>query len=322
MSGKPFRTFKEQIQILKERNLNFENENDAEIILSKVNYYNIINGYKIPFLQKNLNGQILTPERYINNCKFEELYCIYEMDRKLRIILIEYLLKFENALKTTIAYYFSEKYREEYSYLNVSNYSKNPSDINMVLKNIAALSNGITNNNKSNSDRRYIPHYIENHENVPLWVLVNSLTIGNISYFYNSLDELKEKIARKFGEEYMKDYSSKEKITYSELSNIIKIVNYFRNVCAHDEVLLLYKLRKPIKTSIFHKYFSKININGENLYDLICLLKLVISKLDYAELIENIDNLFKKYESCFSSVEFDKIIELAGFKSSWKSDLL
>lgn len=52
MSGKPFRTFKEQIQILKERNLNFENENDAEIILSKVNYYNIINGYKIPFLQK------------------------------------------------------------------------------------------------------------------------------------------------------------------------------------------------------------------------------------------------------------------------------
>ena len=234
MNGKPFRTFKEQIQILKERNLNFENENDAEIILSKVNYYNIINGYKIPFLQKNLNGQILTPERYINNCKFEELYCIYEMDRKLRIILIEYLLKFENALKTTIAYYFSEKYREE----------------------------------------------------------------------------------------YMKGYSSKEKITYSELSNIIKIVNYFRNVCAHDEVLLLYKLRKPIKTSIFHKYFSKININGENLYDLICLLKLVISKLDYAELIENIDNLFKKYESCFSSVEFDKIIELAGFKSSWKSDLL
>lgn len=71
-----------------------------------------------------------------------------------------------------------------------------------------------------------------NFENVPLWVLVNSLTIGNISYFYNSLDELKEKIARKFGGEYMKDYSSKEKITYSELSNIIKIVNYFRNVCA------------------------------------------------------------------------------------------
>ena len=42
---KPFRTLDEQINILKNRNLNFKNENKAKEYLLKYNYYNVINCY-------------------------------------------------------------------------------------------------------------------------------------------------------------------------------------------------------------------------------------------------------------------------------------
>jgi len=58
---KPFKTYKEQIAILKKRNLKIEDEAKAEDILSKINYYNIINGYKYIFLKRDLNGSLVEP---------------------------------------------------------------------------------------------------------------------------------------------------------------------------------------------------------------------------------------------------------------------
>lgn len=51
-TDKPFKTIKEQIQILKSRNLIFLNEETAKNALSRYGYYEIINGYKDFFLIK------------------------------------------------------------------------------------------------------------------------------------------------------------------------------------------------------------------------------------------------------------------------------
>ena len=42
---KPFKTLEEQIEILKSRNLKFEDEEKAKFYLLHNNYYNIINCY-------------------------------------------------------------------------------------------------------------------------------------------------------------------------------------------------------------------------------------------------------------------------------------
>lgn len=49
---KPFKTYDEQIDILKSRNLEIKDKSKAKDILSQINYYNLINGYKDPFLIK------------------------------------------------------------------------------------------------------------------------------------------------------------------------------------------------------------------------------------------------------------------------------
>ena len=47
---KPFKTYDEQIDILKSRNLEIKDRNKARDLLSQINYYYLINGYKDPFL--------------------------------------------------------------------------------------------------------------------------------------------------------------------------------------------------------------------------------------------------------------------------------
>ena len=118
------------------------------------------------------------------------------------------------------------------------------------MKNIVTLSNAISRKNKNSNGKKPIKHYIKKHDHIPLLVLVNFLTLGNISYFYNSLDEsLQNKIARDFGKRYKDSYQSREKISKTELIDIIKICNFFRNVCARDEVMYSFSMFQEIFVS-------------------------------------------------------------------------
>lgn len=148
------------------------------------------------------------------------------------------LLKFETHFKTSCAYNFSNEYREPYAYLNIASYSQEKEDLANVLKNISGLSSELNRNTRNHNAKSIsISHYIENHKYVPLWVLVNSLTIGNMSYFYSAIGEkTKRNIAKEFSCNYKKEYDSIEKIDVGEVKQIVKAVNLFRNVCAHDIV--------------------------------------------------------------------------------------
>lgn len=325
MGSKPFTPIDDQLQILINRGLKIEDKEFAKDILLRENYYNVINGYKMPFLKRELNGELVNPEEYIEGCSLSEIYSLHNIDRELRLHILKYLLKFEVHFKTSCAYNFSNKYKESYSYLNLANYSNEKELLSQALRNIASLSAEV--NKNTNYRRRkslYIGHYIDKHDSVPLWVLVNSLTIGNMSYFYSALDlQLKETIAKDFSKQYKRDYKSKEKVEVEALIQIVKMVNLFRNVCAHEEVLFLFKLDRKIKSNIFMKYFKdssidQTDISESDLFALILLIKLVIPKNDYLELIEGVEEILNKYREKFKVVEFDKIMSLSGFKSGWK----
>lgn len=58
---------------------------------------------------------------YKKETKFEEIYALYEFDRQLRSIFLEYILKIENSLRALIAYYFSQSYGND-NYLKIDNF--------------------------------------------------------------------------------------------------------------------------------------------------------------------------------------------------------
>ena len=100
---KEFKTIDEQIELLQSRNLYIENENIARKFLLNNNYYYLINGYKDIFLNKNSKE-----EKFANGTTLEEIYSLYEFDRKIRIIFLEYILLVERKIDTYIAYDFSK----------------------------------------------------------------------------------------------------------------------------------------------------------------------------------------------------------------------
>lgn len=308
--NKPFKTFDEQIAILKSRNLIIDDDECVKEILSQINYYNVINGYKNIFLKRDLNGNLVSPEKFKDGAEFDELYSLYSMDTELKQTIFPYILRFEKLLKTSCSYHFAKEYRESYSYLQMKNYSNEKSDLEIVLKNLSTLSSMVNTNKRG---KPAIKHYVDNHNEIPIWVLINFLTLGNVSYFYNALSNtLQAKISRDFGERFTKEYSIKEKVEAGELADIIRIFNLFRNIIAHDEVMFSTKLKRAVSVSKFEKFFGD-KFKGCYLSDVVILFKLVLPKVEFMELISKLDKIFESYKEKFVSVKLEDILKISGF---------
>ena len=205
---KPFRTYDEQIEILKTRNLIINDENFAKEILAKENYYNVINGYKYLFLD---NSSI--DEKYINNCKFEEIYNLYIFDRNLRNIIFKPILQIENELRTQIAYVFSDNHKDNnylcYDCFETLKPIGNDKVISDRAEKIYSLISKIQNDiSKYVKYKSYINHYIINYGYVPLWVLVNALPINRLSSFFNVMNQSERVQVSKHWNIKEKDYTN------------------------------------------------------------------------------------------------------------------
>lgn len=177
MSKKAPKTYEEQLNILKSRNLKILNERKAKKILSIESYYALINGYKDIFLES------FKSEIYQENVYFENIFMLFNFDRELRMILLKYILIVERTIKTKISYHFSMKYDDKY--LNANNFDYNNRRKSLqILRLIYNMSKVKRIYSEVNSS---IYHYQKIHDKIPLWVLVEKLNFGIISHFFYCL---------------------------------------------------------------------------------------------------------------------------------------
>lgn len=323
---KPFKTHNQQLKILRDRGLDTGDGSKSKAILAEENYYNVINGYKDLFLKRDSRGRPISPETYIDNAHFNEIHALFSFDRELRNLLVKYLLKFETNLKSIISYRFSEKYKEPNAYLSMNNFKSGSHHTKETLKQIAMMSNLISNKVK-NGGHNSIKHYIDNHNAVPLWVLVNYMTIGNMSYFYKIMkDNDRNTVAKDFSKKF-NDGRSKQQfpnpimINPEDLDAIIKSVNLYRNVCAHEERLYSYETTN-VHSNHIYRYFGIGNqVSNQKLISLLILLRAVQSRKNSQNLHREVDKLILKYREKFHSINFDVILSEMGFPVNWKECL-
>ncbi|EJE1827200.1 Abi family protein [Listeria monocytogenes] len=322
---KPFKTHNQQLKILRDRGL--EVPSKSKRILEQDNYYNVVNGYKTPFLKKDSKGKIVEPEEYVKDAHFDEIYYLFSSDREFRQILLDYMLIFEMHFKSILAYKFSGKYPAPNAYLDINSYSNDPKKISEIVKLISTLSNEISRKVRRNgyTNKNSIEHYLDQHEGVPLWVLTNYLTIGNASYFYDSLDDsLRDELAKYFNNLYLREHNERISLKSDNIKNIMKMATHYRNVCAHGERLYAQYMKKKPKVENLSKYLTQVEnskLSG-NVFTMVALLKFVSKKKDYIEMIRCIDKLFIKYNGKIKSVSFESILETMGFSVHWKKELL
>lgn len=85
---KPFKTYNQQLKILRDINMMIKNGSKAIKVLKREDYYNIINGYKDIFLDLSA-----PTETYKTGTEFEQLHALFEFDRNLRGLFLKYILK-------------------------------------------------------------------------------------------------------------------------------------------------------------------------------------------------------------------------------------
>lgn len=313
---KEFKNIDEQIEILKNRGLIFENVEFAKEKLLETNYYNTINGYKKLFVTSDIDNN----EIFISGAKYEELYYLSEFDRSIRTVYFENILKIENRLKTLVAYYFSEQYGYD-NYLKIENFdtlrtSESERAIERRIKDIQYLISSIQKEIADSIDKKdYINHYVMKHGYVPLWVLVNALTLGTISKFYQYMPQmLRVKVSRHFN------------IDESDLCIYIKILAFWRNLCAHDE-RFYDSQSKRIVSLPDTEYHEMLNlprqgnqyISGKyDLFSLTIVLRKLLPEKDFVRFYNKMNGRIYSIASRLSSITIDDIKQIMGFPNNWE----
>lgn len=309
-----FKSIDEQIEILKNKKILINDMEIVKNILLKNNYYNIINGYKDIFISTN--------NLYIENTSFEEIYAIYEFDRNIRNIFLEYILKVENEIRSLVSYYFSKEYGND-NFLKLNNfetYENVEVPYKTKQKQLKHIQNLIGNINKkianSIETKQYINHYLTKYGFIPMWVLVNILSFGDISNFFKLMKQ-KQRI----------EIASKYNIMEFNLTNYISILAHTRNLCAHDERLYNYKFptNKSIDDTYIHKFLNikKENnryTNGKNdLFAVIISLKILLSEEDYNKFHNKLFSRIMSLKTKLKVIDINDVLKVMNFPTNWNN---
>ncbi len=296
---KDFKTYEEQIAHLKEKNLTIEDEEKVISILKKYSYFNIVNGYKHPFKNKNCN--------YKNNTSFNDLLLLYSFDEQLRNILMKYILIVELHMKSLLSYEFCNAYgAKQDAYLNCTNYEYSVPNMQNKVNAFIQKLNDILNNTKDMPP--YLKHQLR-HDNIPLWAIIKVLTIGNISKMYSIQKfEIQSKISHEFPE-----------IREDDLAQMLDITTRFRNVCAHNERLFDFVYYKsPLPQNRVSTYFFKENRSRKsNLFSMFTILKYLLSEDEFSKLIDEFTSIYESLFEQTHQIQKKQLLKLMGFPQNW-----
>lgn len=300
MSEKIFRDTRIQIGILKSRGVIIKKKKWAKQTIRTVNYYNLINGYKEPFLQIGT-----TYEKYISGTTLEEIYALYEFDRKLRIITLEYILEIEKQVKSLVAYCFSKVHGHK-NYLNLENFdTQGIKKYNQVCDLLSNLYKKISLNIDKDLS---VSHYVNGKNYLPLWVLVNTLSMGDISKFYsNMIQQERNDVARRL----------KWGVREHQLASCLFFLSTIRNRCAHDERLYSYLSYIDLCNNKYFRYFHRTS-DTNNYFAVMIAFKMLLSDKRYQTYHQQIEHLFSELDSHLSTISVKKIRGIMGIPNNWR----
>jgi abortive infection bacteriophage resistance protein len=264
-------TVDQQIEILRERGMNFDMEIDkVKEILLDIGYYRL-GFYWNPF-------EIDPNHNFISGAKFSDVVALYYLDFDIRRLLTNYLNRIEINFRTKLVYLVSNQYPNTPTWF-ISSHIVSASYIRDF--DIIVYNQKFINNNKP--IKKHHQKYI-NDRYAPAWKTIEFFTFGNIFTLYNSLilEEDKKCIA--------KEYDINRLDTFVKL---VSVLVFARNSCAHGTALFDINLPKSLPKMVF----MNITQNYNNLDSMIKIIRYFIGKISKNRLQDfdkEIDDIIEK----------------------------
>ena len=302
MNKKEFRTLDEQVDILKNKGLIINNEEQVKEILLRENYF-FINGYRTMFYDKN--------RKFLKGTTFSELYSAFLFDRNLRNVLFKNLLVLENNVKSIISYQLSKKYGyKESDYLDPKNFTRDIKEARRVEDVLSKMKRQIRINGEKHTATF---HYMTKYKYVPLWILVKVLSFGLINELFGILkEEDKQEIADIYG------------LDKETLKIYIQLLSNYRNLCAHEDIVFDHKTQVYIDDTKYHSLLGlKQNSLGEyiqgktDLFAVVIIFKQMLQKERFRDFMRELTTTFEVFDNNVEVITNEKLFERMGFPQNY-----
>ena len=281
MDVKKPKTFEQQLNLLSEKGCIISDYYHTLQVIQNVNYYRM-SAYFLPF--KKEDGH------FLEGTSFNNVFRIYEFDRKLRGLLFTIVEEIELGLRAQLSYYHAHKYGA-LGYLSQDSFNAKRHNHERFIEHIQKA----IDNNKTQS---FVKHHLNKYDgNFPLWVIIELFTMGELSLFYSDMITADKK-------ELAKNLFNS---THSNVSVWLRCLTDLRNYCAHYS-RLYYNLFPAIPPT--PKDFPYIL--NKRIFDYILVLKFLYhDPIKWNnEFVINLDNLTLEYSDCIN-------LKHIGFPDNW-----
>ena len=227
---RPWKTFTEQMELLKSRGMIITDEQAALRHLERIGYYRL-SAYWYPFRrfvvsQDPATGRLttLSSDAFVKNSRLSDATALYLFDKKLRLLVLDALERIEIALRVDLAYVLGRSSTFGHLCLDALHPSfagrRNPhtgmSEYDTWRRKYDRL--------LQRSKEHFVTHYREKHgPDLPIWVAVEILDFGAVSQLISMMKVADQQvIAAKYG---LADWKT--------FSTWLRSLNYLRNLAAH-----------------------------------------------------------------------------------------
>ena len=316
MSDKPFKTYQELISKLRDEKkltISAEDEPHAIALLKKFSYFSLVSGYKMLF--KAPDGT------YLSGTTIDDIFALYQFDDTLRDIFFHAIQIVEKHTKSLLSYSFVKEYGEAQSeYMNPAHFDvmSGAKCTDRRQKEIKKLISTFVSVATPPSEHNYITHQWSTHQNVPLWCAIKAITFGNTSKMYSlCYPKVQSDVAKEF-----------PGVSADALTGMLDMLTRVRNVCAHNERLYDFSVRKNraiqdmpshAQLGIAKSSAGLYNQGKTDLFAALICLKYLLDDTDFQATILKIDAALSTLFQNTKMIPPNKILSCMGFPQNWKN---
>lgn len=315
---KYFLTYNQQMKKLRnDKQITCQGSSHKQILV-RAGYFNIVNGYKNPFISgQDANGHHV----YISGTSINQLQAVKRFDDHLRSFLLQYITQIEEETRTLAGYKFDEcNDNGSIPWYDTNAYSPNKSlqdKMNVISKAYSELS-------KSQLD--YVKFYMDNHKQIPTWIMFK---VVNFSTFIEILDCSKMDVSHSL----CKLYGLEDGHNHCNVKLLIGSLHWLRkirNSCAHNERVYCLT-RQPgghgHSGRIIEKYFKSLSHGytrdlNQNIFDLLIYFKYYLPKSEYKQFICELKRMLIDLQSKIHPHAFNYVRGQMGIKNLQDLDTL
>lgn len=287
-------TLTEQINVLKQRGLIFEDEEKAVCILNRISYFRLASYWRV--MEENSSIH-----RFRIGSRFSSVLVFYNFDMELRSLVFNALQHIEIAARTKISHHFAMAcgtfwFMDSSLAANEYRYNKNLESLRMEL---------------SRCRDEYIKEHFRKYdapEFPPSWKALEVASFGTLSKLYSNMGDFNvmKRVARDFNmpqHEYLRSW--------------LESLTIVRNYCAHHARLwnAHFAVRPKITPRMRQKWITNFNFPTDRLYPQLCCIAYWLNSINPQNtFVADFKFLLSKYPNIQTS--------MMGFPLEWENEPL